>query len=364
MIPWPQAWQSALYGPGGFYRGGNGPAAHFRTASHAAGTVLASALTRLADDLGARGVVDVGAGRGELLDSLATVAVARRSALRLHGVDLVGRPAGLAPSVGWSVGLEDLPDGALGGALVVAWELLDTVPCPVLEVDGAGTPRTVLVEQATGAERLGEPAGEDDLTWCRRWWPPTSTGCRIEVGLPRERLWAQLVRRAGQGGAAALLAVDYSHHRAARPPAGTLSGYRAGRLVPPVPDGSCDVTAHVALDAVAVAGEDAGWCTELLTDQRTALRRMGFHGRLAPGPAATTADLARVSGEAELIEAGGLGGFGWLLQLPDRQVRAARHGSHGATGRPGRSPSTPIGADLQDVPRGAGDHAARGTADE
>ena len=47
--------------------------------------------------------------------------------------------------------------------------------------------------------------------------------------------------------------MDYGHLAAARPPAGTLAAHRAGRLVPPVPDGSCDLTADVAWDSLAAA---------------------------------------------------------------------------------------------------------------
>ncbi len=307
------AWHAALYGPDGFYRRASGPADHFRTASHAAGPALADALARLAADHGCTAVVDLGAGRGELLQALACSA----TDLRLHGVDLAARPAGLAPSVAWSVGIEALPDGALAGALVVAWELLDTVACPVLELDEAGLPRTVEVDPADGAERLSAPATSEQLAWCDRWWPLRAHGERAEVGTPREELWTAIVERARRDGASApvtLLAVDYHHLAGARPPGGTLAGYRDGRQVPPVPDGSCDVTAHVALDAVAAAGEAAGARTLALTDQRTALRALGVSGRLRSGEPMTARVLQRISAEAELIDPHGLGAFGWLLQ--------------------------------------------------
>ncbi len=307
------AWHAALYGPDGFYRRASGPADHFRTASHAAAPVLAAALARLAVDHGCTAVVDLGAGRGELLQALAC----STSDLRLHGVDLVARPAGLAPSVSWSVGIEALPRGALAGALVVAWELLDTVACPVLEVDDAGLARTVEVDPADGAEHLGAPAPPEHLAWCERWWPLRAPGERTEVGTPREELWAAIVQRARRDGAGApvtLLAVDYHHLTGTRPPRGTLAGYRSGRQVPPVPDGTCDVTAHVALDAVAAAGELAGARTLALTDQRTALRALGVSGRLPAGEPVTAPALQRMSAEAELIDPRGLGAFGWLLQ--------------------------------------------------
>ncbi len=313
MISWETAWSAALYGPRGFYRRPEGPAGHFRTASHAAAPVLAAALAELAGRSGCRAVVDVGAGRGELLAALAEC----EPGLRLHGVDVVAHPPALktrAPSVTWSTGMERVPAGAFADALVVAWELLDVVACPVIEVDQAGVPRSVLVDPGDGREDLGDTAGEAELAWCRRWWPLTGPGERAEVGLPRDRVWGELVRRGARDGGALLLTVDYAHARDRRPPTGTLAGYRHGRLVPPVPDGSCDITAHVALDAVAAAGEAAGARTVEFGDQRTALRALGVTGRLRPDETTSTAGLARLNAEAELIDPDGLGGFGWLLQ--------------------------------------------------
>ena len=78
------------------------------------------------------------------------------------------------------------------------------------------------------------------------------------------------------------VAVDYAHQRDSRPPSGTLSGYRDGRQVPPVPDGSCDVTSHVALDACAVAGQSAGATQTLLTTQRAALHALGVRRSMPP----------------------------------------------------------------------------------
>jgi SAM-dependent MidA family methyltransferase len=313
--PWDVAWTAALYGAEGFYRRPEGPAGHFRTATHAAAPVLAGALATLADRHGCSAIVDVGAGRGELLLALAEVA----PHLRLHGVDVVERPPALTDrfeQVGWSAGLHRLPDGALAGALIVAWELLDVVPCPVVEVDGAGYLRTVLVDDG-GRERLGEPLPAEQRAWCERWWPLTEPGARAEVGLPRDKLWSALVARAAAAGGTAgttLLAVDYGHDRVGRPPGGTLVGYRQGRLVPAVPDGSCDVTAHVALDAVTDAGERAGARTLERTDQRAALRALGLTGRWHAGEVPSAASLRRISAEAELLDPTGLGSFGWLLQ--------------------------------------------------
>jgi SAM-dependent MidA family methyltransferase len=269
---------------------------------HAAPGPLAEALAALARRCDCSGVLDVGAGRGELLAAMAAAA----PDLDLHAVDVVPRPPGLPDRVGWSqsaagAGLpDDVPTHLLDHVLVVAWELLDVVPCSVLEVDVAGTAREVLVDPASGRERLGPPAGPDDLAWCSRWWPieGLAEGDRVEVGRGRDALWAASAARVRSG---VLLGVDYGHTRAGRPPAGGLTGYRAGRAVPPVPDGSMDLTAHVALDAVADAGCRAGAGREVMTPQHEALQTLALT-------------------DAELLDPAGLGGFTWLLQ-PVGEVR-------------------------------------------
>ena len=300
-LPWERAWHDALYGPRGFYRRPEGPAGHFRTATHAAPRTLAAAVARLARAAGCSRILDVGAGRGELLTALARLEDGAPP-LGLHGVDVVDRPALLPPAVGWSRADRGIPYAAFAGALVVAWELLDTVPCPVLEVDADGRTRTVLVETTTGRERLGAPPADADRDWCRRWWPldDAEPGNRAEAGGPRDAWWQGHVRLLERVGGGLLLAVDYAHDVAARPPAGTLSGYRSGRLVPPVPDGSCDVTAHVALDAVEAAGRAAGAQPGVLVRQDRALRALGVH--------------PDQPGAEELLDPGGLGAFTWLLQ--------------------------------------------------
>jgi SAM-dependent MidA family methyltransferase len=269
---------------------------------HAAPHLVAGAVAALADEHGCRSVVDVGAGRGELLGALAAL----RPDLDTRGVDVVDRPVGVHPRVKWSatdpatMGLPDVVRSGLGEpALVVAWELLDVEPCPVLEVDDDAVPRTVEVD-AAGRERLGEPAADEDLAWCARWWPldGAEPGDRVEVGAPRDRRWAALAASLPSG---LLLAVDYAHTRAHRPATGTLSGFRGGRAVPPVPDGLTDITAHVALDAVGDAATAAGAGAPVLERQDAALARLGL--RRGSDPAA-----------AELLDPGGLGGFWWLTQ--------------------------------------------------
>jgi SAM-dependent MidA family methyltransferase len=297
--PWRQAWQEALYGARGFYRREQ-PSAHFRTAVHAS-TLFADAVLALARSRGLRSVTDLGAGGGELLRRLHQLA----PDLDLLGVELRARPAALPRDVRWQ---SELP-GTLTG-LVLANELLDNLPCTVVALDRQAIARTVEVDPRTCEERLGEPAGPEVVEWCARWWPLTTSGDRAEIGLEREDFWQDVCRRTSQG---LCVAVDYGHTRNARPAGGTLASYRDGRLVPPQLDGSCDVTAHVAVDALA---ERVGG---VLERQHEVLTRLGVSGRRPPlelassDPAGYVRALSRASEAAELTESGGLGDFWWLI---------------------------------------------------
>jgi len=72
--------QAALYGPAGFYARGERPAWHFRTSVHVSPRYAGALLTVLRAVDAALGrperldVVDIGAGRGELLAALLTLA--------------------------------------------------------------------------------------------------------------------------------------------------------------------------------------------------------------------------------------------------------------------------------------------------
>ncbi len=312
MVPWKEAWSTALYGPDGFYRAGTGPAGHFTTSTHGPlGPVLADALGVLADRDGATQVVDVGCGRGELLVHL----YAARPDLRLTGVDVVERPFGLPGAISWlsASGGASLPDALsdLEDALVVAHEWLDVVPCTIAEVVAPGRLALVLVDPVSGVESVAadRPTAED-LAWCARHWPVDDlpVGSRVEVGLSRDRAWDDLAARVRRG---TMLAVDYGHTRDSRPAGGTLTAYRGGSIVEPVPDGSCDLTAHVAVDSLE---------HDELTTQRDALRSLGVDigspalALARTDPSAYLTGLARSSAAAALTEPDGLGGFRWVYR--------------------------------------------------
>jgi SAM-dependent MidA family methyltransferase len=317
-MTWREAMQTALYGPGGFYARGEPPSRHFRTSAHVSPAYAAAMLGLLREVDAALGhprrldLVDVGAGRGELLAQMLNGAgrdpgLAARITAR--AVEITPRPDGLDPRIRWQAS----PPAAIAG-LVIASEWLDNIPLDVAELTPDG-PRLMLVETRTGAERPGPPLPPTDLAWSRAWWPLSGPGDRAEIGRTRCRAWAGVVRRITRGLA---VAADYGHQRSSRPGQGTLTGYRDGRVVRAIPDGSRDITAHVALDACAEAGRVAP--AAVLTTQRRALRALGVTGRRPSlalagyDPRGYARELSRSSGEAELIDPGGLGAFGWLVQ--------------------------------------------------
>jgi SAM-dependent MidA family methyltransferase len=283
-----EAWDAALYGPDGFYRRER-PAAHFRTSVHAS-KLFGEALALLARTVGASQVVDIGAGSGEL-----------GLVLRAEGLDVV------------EIELDDELPSRLSG-LVIANEWLDNVPCELAELDADGLPRYLLTDLS-----LGDVVEGNDLEWLEKWWPLAEPGDRAEIGITRDDAWAEVVGRLDEGVA---IAIDYGHLRAGRPPYGTLTGFRAGRECEPVPDGSCDITAHVALDSLGGT----------MTTQREALQALGVSaGRPSQELARTdplryVAELSSAGEAAELLDPSGLGGFGWVWTAAGEDVvrRASR----------------------------------------
>jgi SAM-dependent MidA family methyltransferase len=316
LVGWRTAMERALYGPGGFYARGERPDAHFRTSVHASrrfGRAIAALIAEVDAALGRPDpfdLVDVGAGSADLLSAVIPPA-GLGGRMRPIAVEVAPRPDGLDPSIEWR---RSLPDDITG--LVIANEWLDNVPVEVVELTADG-PRTVVVDQRTGAELPGPEPAAEDIDWLARWWPLREPGDRAEVGRHRCAAWTTVIERL-RGGLA--LAVDYAHDRDMRPICGTLTGYRDGRCVHPVPDGSCDITAHVALDACADAGVAAGATATLLTTQRRALRALGLRGGHPPlalahaDPRGYVRALSASGEDAELTDPAGLGGFGWLVQ--------------------------------------------------
>ena len=180
-----------------------------------------------------------------------------------------------------------------------------------------GVPRMVHVDAGTGRESLGHPLTHPSVpasigAWLDRWWrlDPAEPGTRAEVGSSRDAAWADVVRRVQRGLA---VAVDYGHTRETRPPFGSLRSYRDGGEVDVLPDGSRDVTAPVALDAVADRVDGR------VLNQRQALTRLGVSADrpdlalASTDPASYVRSLSESAEAAELTARGGLGDFLWVV---------------------------------------------------
>lgn len=292
-IPWSVAWEAALYGPDGFFRTSR-PADHFRTSVHVA--AFAGAIAALVRRTSAATVVDLGAGGGELLTALH----AQVPGVALIAVERGPRPDDLPAEITWQAELPDRIEG-----LLIANEWLDNVPVPIVQRTHSDT-REVLVAPSGGAESLGSV---QDTTWLTRWWPMREDGERAEVGEARDVVWADAVSRV-HGTA---IAIDYGHLVGERPAFGTLTSFLDGREVDVIPDGSRDITAHVAVDSVATA------CGGYLLRQREALALLGLDGSRPPialahsDPAAYVRALSHSGEVGELIARGGLGDFWWII---------------------------------------------------
>jgi SAM-dependent MidA family methyltransferase len=295
----------SLYGDPGFYRTSGAPAQHFRTAA-LTGPTWAAAIAELAKQVDAATgeradftVVDIGAGGGELLAELASVAPGRWS---LVGVDVAERPAGLSRRVDWQRGF---PSDVHG--VVLAVELLDVVPVNVIELTTAG-PCVVGVDE-DGFERIGDRADVNDQEWLSKWWPLSEPGERGEVGSRRDEMWRDITSRVEAGLA---VAIDYAADPS-RVLDGTLTGYRDGHRRLPAPDSSMDLTAHVLFESLRQDGD-------VVLAQREALRRLGVEATPpeyeGDGDAYLIA-LTRASEAAELHNPYRLGGFTWLLHPVD-----------------------------------------------
>ena len=266
-------------------------------------------------------VIDIGSGSGRLLEQLqARIA----DPVSFMGIDVRPRPSHLPSEILWRQmhidedSLDITGNGETTFGLAIAHEFLDDIPCDIVEIDDGMRARIVLVDPISGTEELGpclddpaarrfvEPREPDALQqWMTTWWPLTRPGARREIGLTRDRVWSRITRTLHSGAA---VAIDYAHSRADRTSGvwdgGTLKGFASGRPRRPVPDGSVNLTAHVALDALAT-------------------------------PRAQLTTQARVIGDSSLTSWPlGLGSYTWLIEPIGQPIEAAPgSASHGTMSR-------------------------------
>ena len=328
----------ALYGePDGFYASGGGAGRRtgdFLTSVEVGplfGRLVASLADRCWEESGRPGdftLVDAGAGRGTLARSvlaarpacaelLRYVLVERSAALRLAHGELIDSPPGPCVSL---ESRADLPGGPLNG-LIVANELLDNLPCRLLErtVDGWAE-AFVRAESADGVGRFVEelrPLTAEEELVADALAPEAPVGGRIPLAAAAVEWVGHALDTLRDG---SLVVVDYtdtSASLAARPAWEWVRTYRSGvRGHEPLVDvGSADITVEVPLDQVLAAHTGAAVC-----DQASFLRSLGIDDLVDEGRAvwrerAAIGDLAALEARSRVHEAdalcdpSGLGAF-------------------------------------------------------
>jgi hypothetical protein len=333
---WRAVWTDSAYGRDGFWSRPH-PTRHFRTAASTTG-LFAERVLQLVGEDGPAGrvdtVVDVGAGEGALLGNLHRLA----PRLRVVGIDQLPRPAQLPHSVAWwrdrwdtrsgswTTGAADAGLAAVSGpALLIMCEWLDDLPAPLAiwhrqawhEVCTDRSPAGVEDEGSQGSLACRGPALPDnEEQWARRWSDPERASI---VGWTRDQAWSWAIGAVPAG--SLVVAVDYGHRDGEDD--GGLRGYVGGREVSPDPIRTMNITAGVALDSVAAAGEAAGARTVALA------RQSAMFAGLAPGPGPLLgsedplARLVRRGEHARLVDPQGWGGHWWLVQVVPAGTRTA-----------------------------------------
>ena len=353
----------ALYGePGGFYASGRGAGRRtgdFLTSVEVGplfGRLVAHLADRCWNELGRPHdftLVDAGAGRGMLARSvlaarpacgdanaLRYVLVERSAALRREHEQLLADP----PAGARVESRADLPAGPITG-LVVANELLDNLPCRVLErtadgwaevyvkfESGGGPPAPVassppgqsdggvIGHVASGPGRLAEtlrrvPVDVEAVVAALA--PGAPVGGRIPLASAAVDWVGRALTGLERGTLVVLDYTDTSASLASRPPREWMRTYRAGvRGHDPLGDpGALDITVEVPLDQILAAHPGADIC-----DQASFLRTLGIEDLVAEGRAmwhrrAAVGDLPAIEARSRIHEAeslcdpAGLGAF-------------------------------------------------------
>ena len=179
-----------------------------------------------------------------------------------HAIDLRDRPAEVDPSIIWhrrDIQCDGLPPRMTDATpVLIAHEFFDDIPCDLVDVDDTGHCWWMDADEAGELVRGGPIDDQQAIDWIHRWWPPHRPGMRIEIGLNRDRLWRALMC---QHPKAIGIVIDYGHTLRERLigtwDGGTLIGYRDHRVTTPRLDGRTNVTAHVAIDALAAQTDSA-----------------------------------------------------------------------------------------------------------
>ncbi len=197
--------------------------------------------------------------------------------------------------------------------LIVAHELLDDVPCDVAVLKPDGW--RYLVVDLAGDEVVDGLVEPSDASWLQRWAGDARPADRVEIGRPRDELAVALASRVTCG---RLIIVDYAttaDQRRRFHPGGTLTGYRDGNQCRPRPDGTMNLTAHVAIDSVVEALSSLGDVRLSTVADEADRHLVESHGAsVGPddGPGGQVLPFAQRMRWARVRDRASWGGFAWL----------------------------------------------------
>ena len=257
-------------------------------------------------DEGGGNVIEVGPGSGEMAAEI----LARLPGISYHLVERSPRlraaqEARLSgQAVRWHEGLAEALDAVDGRALIWSQELVDAFPCAALRRAGDEWQQLVLRlgpdEERVESWEPGLPASMEEIPWSLR-AARFPQPWRVEAH-PAYRAW--LRSWAPHWRAGHLLTIDYGDRAPAltwrRPPGSLRAYFQHMRMEGPelyARVGHQDLTADVNIDDLIAWGEELGWATVELLDQRH------FLLRTLPELAQPTDPLARF-----LLHPDGMGG--------------------------------------------------------
>ena len=268
-IPFPRFMQEALYNPSfGYYSAriqAVGRRGDFSTMATLDGS-LARGVARWIQKNGARDVIEIGAGSGQLArDILADLGWWKRLRIHYHIVE-VSSPLREAQRkllkglrVTWHETLPAALEATSGRGHIFSNELVDAFPCRVLELTPTGWQELHLQLEGGRLREILKPCDLPDSTVFQH---PFTIGQRVEVH-ESYRDWLQAWIPGWKSGS--MLTIDYGdtmprlYHRR---PAGSLRGYAAHQVLSGADiyqaPGRCDITADVNFSDLEGWGEKMG----------------------------------------------------------------------------------------------------------
>ena len=276
-LTWRAAMERALYGEDGFYLRER-PSGHFRTS---VGASPASPRPSCARSIagGRRARPPAAArprrhrrrrGRAGRPTCSRRATPRSRARLRIIGVDLAPRPAGLPEEIAWRLAVPGL-DHRAGDRQRVARQR----PARHRRADRRRTPARHGQRPRPATSGSGTGRRRGPTAWLDRWWPLRGLGERAEIGRPRDAAWASVIERLAGGLA---IAIDYAHARG-RPPAVRHADRLPRRpIVSPCRTAPATSPRTSPSTPAPTAGRARRRVTTLLTTQREALRALGLRG--------------------------------------------------------------------------------------